>query len=240
MNWATSHLAWPSPAAWFKATGADVACLDLAVQPLNEALVGQADLIAIYLPMHTATLLAAEVIPQLKSLNPRAHLCCYGLYAPTNESFLRHLGVDTILGGEFETGLIALYDRISSGNGQAHNHVQVRSIHFPGTAAVPGSRSQHTTGVGHDYATLQLPDGAVYQVGYTEASRGCKYLCRHCPIVPVYNGRFRIVQPDIVLADIRQQVAAGARHITFGDPDFLNGPGHAIPIVGRCMTTFPT
>ena len=63
--------------------------------------------------------------------------------------------------------------------------------------------------------------------GYTEASRGCKHRCRHCPIVPVYDGRFRVVPIDVVLEDIRRQVAAGARHITFGDPDFLNGPTHA-------------
>jgi hypothetical protein len=86
---------------------------------------------------------------------------------------------------------------------------------------------------------LQLPDGRIRQAGYTEASRGCKYTCRHCPIVPIYNGRFRIVQRDIVLADIRQQVAAGAKHITFGDPDFLNGPGHAMPIVTELHAEFP-
>jgi radical SAM superfamily enzyme YgiQ (UPF0313 family) len=42
-----------------------------------------------------------------------------------------------------------------------------------------------------------------------------------------------------VLADIRQQVEAGAQHITFGDPDFLNGPGHAIPIVQTLHSEFP-
>ena len=76
-------------------------------------------------------------------------------------------------------------------------------------------------------------------VGYTEASRGCKHLCRHCPIVPVYEGRFRIVQREVVLADIRQQMEAGARHITFGDPDFLNGPGHALAIVEAFRSEFP-
>src|SRR4029434_9614886 len=75
--------------------------------------------------------------------------------------------------------------------------------------------------------------------GYTEASRGCKHLCRHCPIVPVYAGRFRIVQRDVVLEDIRQQVAAGAEHMTFGDPDFFNGIGHAIPLVQALHTEFP-
>jgi hypothetical protein len=76
-------------------------------------------------------------------------------------------------------------------------------------------------------------------VGYTEASRGCKHLCRHCPIVPVYNGIFRIVDRKVVLADIRQQVAAGAQHITFGDPDFFNGIGHALAIVEALHREFP-
>jgi hypothetical protein len=44
---------------------------------------------------------------------------------------------------------------------------------------------------------------------------------------------------DVVLADIRQQVAAGARHITFGDPDFFNGVGHAIPLVEALHREFP-
>ena len=57
--------------------------------------------------------------------------------------------------------------------------------------------------------------------------RGCKHRCRHCPIVPVYDGQFRVVPVDVVLADVAQQVAPGAAHITFGDPDFFNGPTHA-------------
>ena len=88
------------------------------------------------------------------------------------------------------------------------------------------------------YATLQLHDERL-TVGYTEASRGCKHRCRHCPIVPVYDGRFRIVQPEIVIADARAQVAAGARHITFGDPDFFNGIRHAREVVERFARECP-
>ena len=88
------------------------------------------------------------------------------------------------------------------------------------------------------YAQLVVADGT-RRVGYTEASRGCKHLCRHCPVVPVYRGLFRIVQADVVLEDIRRQVAAGAEHITFGDPDFFNGPGHAIPIVEALHREWP-
>jgi hypothetical protein len=89
------------------------------------------------------------------------------------------------------------------------------------------------------YASLQLADGTRRVVGYTEASRGCRHLCRHCPIVPVYGGQFRVVQSDVVLADIDAQVRAGAEHITFGDPDFFNGPTHAMRIVGALHQAHP-
>src|SRR5437762_2358732 len=82
-------------------------------------------------------------------------------------------------------------------------------------------------------------NGGRRTVGYVEASRGCLHLCTHCPIPPVYEGRFFIIPEDIVLADIRSQVKAGATHITFGDPDFLNGPGHALSVVRAMHAEFP-
>ncbi len=60
------------------------------------------------------------------------------------------------------------------------------------------------------------------------------------PIVPVYEGSFRVVQRDIVLEDIRRQVAAGAQHITFGDPDFFNGITHALELVRALHREFPS
>jgi radical SAM superfamily enzyme YgiQ (UPF0313 family) len=227
-----------SPAAWLKDGGVHVDCLDLAVQSLDEEIVTRADMIALYLPMHTATRLTVQLIPRLKHLNPLAHLICYGLYAPANEEYLRQLGVHTILGGEFETGLLALYERLSiaqSANGNQRQLEPTISLErqdflIPDRGGLPAL---------YDYAQLATPDGSTVLAGYTEASRGCKHLCRHCPIVPVYNGRFRIIQKEIVLADIRQQVKAGAQHITFGDPDFLNGPGHAISIIKAMHNEFP-
>jgi hypothetical protein len=84
-----------------------------------------------------------------------------------------------------------------------------------------------------------MPDGTRKVVGSTEASRGCKHLCRHCPVVPVYQGQFRVVQPEVALADIAAQVAAGAGHMTFGDPDFFNGPTHAMHIVDALHAAHP-
>src|ERR1019366_7473768 len=104
-----------SPAAWLRARGHEVACLDLSREALDEAAVRAADLIAFYVPMHTATRLAAGLIAPVRKTNPRAHICFYGLYAPVNEEYLRGLGVGTILGGEFEEGLASLAARLDKG-----------------------------------------------------------------------------------------------------------------------------
>ena len=58
-------------------------------------------------------------------------------------------------------------------------------------------------------------------------------------MVPVYQGKFRIVQVPVVLADIRSQVAMNAEHISFGDPDFLNGPTHALKLARALHAEFP-
>ena len=216
-----------SPAAWLRAEGHQVTTADLSREPLPVDAVREADWIAFHLPMHTATRMAIPQIEVTRRLNPAARICCYGLYAPVNEEMLRTLGVSHVIGGEFEK---ALSDLISARADRALPVILDRlSFQTPDRTTLPALR---------EYAGL-IADGERRVVGYTEASRGCKHLCRHCPIVPVYEGRFRIVQRDVVLADVRQQMRAGADHITFGDPDFFNGPGHALGIVEAFHAEFP-
>ena len=228
-----------SPAAWLRTQRHDVTCLDLTRQALDEDAVRASDLISFYVPMHTATRLAAGLVPKVREMNSRAHLCFYGLYAPVNEQYLRDLGVGTILGGEFEEGLASLALRLdhgaSNGNGIMKQTEPVISLARQ-KFLVP-DRAGMLEPV--KYASVVMPGGEHRVVGSTEATRGCKHLCRHCPIVPVYNGAFRVVEREVVLQDIRQQVAAGAQHITFGDPDFFNGPAHAISIVEALHREFP-
>jgi Radical SAM superfamily len=76
-------------------------------------------------------------------------------------------------------------------------------------------------------------------VGSVLASHGCAHRCRHCPVPVVFDGRVRRVDEDAVLADVAQLVASGARHITFGDPDFLNTPPHSRRIVAALHEQFP-
>src|SRR5712692_8167655 len=94
-----------SAAAWLRAGGWNVTCVDAAKEKLQEARLVSADLIGFHLPMHTATRLAAPIIATARRVNPSARICVFGLYAPLNADWLRSLGVDAVFGGEFEEEL---------------------------------------------------------------------------------------------------------------------------------------
>jgi radical SAM superfamily enzyme YgiQ (UPF0313 family) len=214
-----------SAQAWLQRNGDEVACLDLAVARFDEATIRPADGVAFFVPMHTATRLTLPVIERVRSVNPGAKLAAFGLYAPLNRDLLCAVGVETVIGGEFERALVQW------AQGQEAAGVSLEKLAFI-TPARTGMAPL-------DAYTHLLHGGEKRTAGYTEASRGCKHLCRHCPVVPVYQGQFRVVPREVVLADIRQQVSAGATHITFGDPDFFNGPAHATRIIEALHAEFP-
>ncbi len=229
------HLA--SPLGFLTAAGFLPRALDLSVEMLDEALVKNARLVAIAAQMHTAFRLGVEVARTVRRLNPTAHVCFYGLYAPLNRRFLVDEQLaDSVVGGEVEGALVALaeaLDRGDSGLGSLGiSPVVLEKLTFavPARSQLPSLKK---------YARLLHRDGSQL-AGHVEATRGCLHMCRHCPIPPVYEGRFFVVQRDVVLADARQQIAAGARHITFGDPDFLNGPGHTMAVARALHAEFPT
>lgn len=217
-----------SPAAWLRRAGHSVSTADLSREPLDPGEVRRAGLVAFYLPMHTATRLALPAIDAVRALNGGARICAYGLYAPLNAELLLARGVSSLLGGEFEDDLVRLAD--GTGASPAGSAIPKLKFVVPDRSGLPPLSR---------YASLRRPDGSTRVVGYTEASRGCKHLCRHCPVVPVYDGQFRVIDPDVVLADVRAQVSAGAQHITFGDPDFFNGIGHALRIIERIARECP-
>lgn len=219
--------------AWLKRAGCTVHCLDLALQKLEPAVLDQADAVAIYLGMHTATRIAMEALPRIRQLAPKAQLAAFGLYAPMNAQRLRDLGVTALFGGESEPDLVQWVEALRDG-ANVQESVVVRRDKI---AFLPPDRSDLPAL--ERYAHLVLPDGAPRVVGFVESTRGCKHLCRHCPVVPVYEGKFRVVPVDIVLDDIAQQIAAGARHISFGDHDFLNGPTHALQVVRALHERWP-
>jgi radical SAM superfamily enzyme YgiQ (UPF0313 family) len=223
-----------SPAASLRRAGVDVECVDVSRDPLQDDQIRAATAIAFYLPMHTATRLAAPLLERVCRLNPSASLIAYGLYAPLNAAWLAERGVAHVLGPEAEDGLVDLVAArrpASDARSLEPGARRLPRVHFlqPDRTTLPPLER---------YAALQMPDGTRRVVGTTDATRGCTHLCRHCPIVPVYQGTFRAVPLDVVLADVRAQVAAGAEHITFGDPDFFNGPTHARRLVERFAAEF--
>jgi radical SAM superfamily enzyme YgiQ (UPF0313 family) len=232
-------VAWP--AAFLERAGYAPAVLDLSVEPLDVEKVARAELVAISVPMHTALRLGVLAARRIRALNPTVHVCVYGLYAVLNADELLADGVaDSVLAGELEDELVALVGRVEAarsaptagaGAGGSSRPTALTKLRFPvpARAALPALKK---------YAHVER-EGRRDLAAYVEASRGCKHHCRHCPIPPVYGGRFFVVPVETVLADIRQQVAAGASHVTFGDPDFLNGPRHALAVARALHAEFP-
>lgn len=232
-------LAWPL--AFLQQAGFHPHALDLAVQPFDLAAAQTAQLVAIAVPMHTALRIGLPAARQVRAVNPTAHVVCFGLYAWLNADYLLADCADSVIAGEYEQPLVALAQALTDGQPLS----AVPGLHRAQQPAAPNlerlpfiTPQRASLPAPQHYAHLQI--GAEQRLaGYVEASRGCLHTCRHCPIPPVYQGRFFVVPAEVVLADVRQQVAAGVRHITFGDPDFLNGPGHALRLLHALHAKFP-
>lgn len=214
--------------------------VDSAVEALSDEAILSARFVAIAVPMHTALRLGQQVAQRVRKLNPTAHICFYGHYALLNADYLVREHIDSAIGGEYEEPMLRLIAALEQDQPLTLPGVFTRQAKsgpwLQRTAYVSPSRQQLPSL--EQYAHLER-NGVAVLAGYTETTRGCKHTCLHCPITPVYHGRFFALPAEIVLSDIRAQVAQGARHITFGDPDFLNGPTHALRITRALHDEFP-
>jgi hypothetical protein len=200
--------------------GFQPAALDVSVEKLDAAALRKARLIAISVPMHTALRLGVRVAGRAREVNPGARIAFFGLYGTLNAQHLLARHCDAVV--DSPEALVEL----------------------AGGAVPPGRRPAPLPSRGalpplERYARLEVCDGGPRLVASVEASQGCKHLCRHCPIVPVWRGKFVAVPRESVLADIAQQVERGAEHVNFADPDFLNGPTHALKIARELNARWP-
>jgi radical SAM superfamily enzyme YgiQ (UPF0313 family) len=220
-------LAWP--VAFLEEAGIPAEAVDLAVEPFPATAAAGASFVGISVPMHTALRIGVEAAARVRKANPTAHVCFFGLYAWLNADTLLAGPADSVLAGEMESALVDLVGALSAGADPA----SVAGVSTRSRRADPLlARLRFPTPRRSSLPPLQryahyVENGRTVAAAAVEASRGCLHLCRHCPVVPIYGGRFLAVPVDTVMADVRAQVAAGARHVTFTDPDFLNGPGHA-------------
>ena len=197
--------------------------IDIAVEPLDVEKVGRAQFIGISVPMHTALRLGVHLLHRIRQINPDVSISMYGLYATLNADYLLSQGVDFCIANIASIELVALVESLPKKERIEAYSDDVSVGKLPPLEA---------------YAQFE-DNGEVRTVGYTETTHGCKHLCTHCPIPPVYNGKFFVVERDTALAEIQEQVAQGATHITFGDPDFLNGPMHGLRILRAMHKDFP-
>ena len=223
--------------------------LDIAVENIDESALRLARFVGISVPMHTALRLGVRVAELIRAMNQDCHICFYGLYASINAEYLLKRLADSVVGGEYEIPLVSLIEALERGQPisllegvSSRNRVVGPWLQrvYASTASTVTHPIPSRSGLPmlDQYARLEQ-NGTERLVGYVEASRGCLHHCLHCPIVPVYDGRFFLVPEAVVLEDIRRQVQAGATHMTFGDPDFLNGPGHSMSIVRAMHEEFP-
>ena len=226
-----------SPAAALRCAGHEVDALDTSVQEWDPALVAWAEAVAFSVPMHTAMRLALQAARAVREFSAELPICFYGLYAAVSRDVTLGMLADRLLAGEYEDALVAWVDGLAQhrvegpGTGVDQTLVHLRRTRFqlPARDLLPPIDR---------YARL-IAGGRESLVGYVEASHGCAHRCRHCPVPVVYDGRIRIVDADAVVADVAQLVAAGVRHITFGDPDFLNGVHHSLRVARAVHAAFP-
>ncbi|MGH8998566.1 MAG: CUAEP/CCAEP-tail radical SAM (seleno)protein [Acidimicrobiia bacterium] len=228
------HLA--SPAAALTGAGHEVRTLDTSVEPWDTEAVSWAEAVAFSTPMHTAMRLALRAAASVRATRPGLPICLYGLYAGMGWERTAGAGLaDHAVGGEYERGLVAWVEGLAG-------TAPAATLSYVIDLGRGGFRAPQRDGLPalDRYARLDAGDGGEHATaGYVEASHGCIHRCRHCPVPVVYDGRLRIVPEDVVLADVEAQVAAGAGHITFGDPDFLNGPHHALRVAKALHRRFP-
>lgn len=207
------------------------AVVDVAVDRLSDACAAAAELVLVTVPMHTALRLGVRVADRVRRVNPAAHIAFVGDYAKLNVEHLLAGAVDSVLAGEVVGP--PLLDHVQA---VAAGSAPPRVSSMRKQACAPPDRSRLPPLA--RYARLAVRGGE-HLAAAVEASRGCKHACRHCPIPAVYDRRVFLVDVPAVLADIAAVVEAGAAHVTFADPDFLNAPKHAVRVAAALHERWP-
>ncbi|MDE0131223.1 MAG: CUAEP/CCAEP-tail radical SAM protein, partial [bacterium] len=225
------HVAWP--AAALLSAGHSVQAMDLAVEEWDDAKVAWADVVGISVPMHTAMRLGVETARRIRTARPGLAIAFYGLYAAAASDRVVGEVADRAIAGEYTAELVDWVGRLGSRSLEGAVPITISTVRSSSLVPARGLLPPLDR-----YACMNHR-GSRRLVGYVEGSRGCRHRCRHCPLPAVYDGRYRIVDLESILADLQWLTENGAEHVTFGDPDFLNGPAHARRLVEAAHSEFP-
>ena len=166
------------------------------------------DVLGIYASMHTASVLAEQYLRDRKLPNK---LFVFGLYANVfSEMFSIFQSIHSFDSDELES----LLEVQLNPNYSFKHSVPDRTI-LPSIT---------------DYS--HIVDGSNNLIaGSVETTYGCKHECTHCPVPIEFKGMFKTFGTEKIITDVTNQVEEGAKHISFNDPDFFNGPKHALKIL---------
>ena len=217
-------LAWP--AAELTRAGHEVRSVDLAVEPWPAADVGWAEAVAFSVPMHTALRLALAAIDRLRARAPACRspsTACTPRWRPqpaplaraTSRSPARPAPPSRAGWRGTARWVAPRWPSTSGGHGPQAWTVSCSRVGAPRSRGLP-PLSRH----GRRRAARR--DG-----------RGEPGLQPPLPALPGPRRLQRAVAPvgaEAVLADVDGLVAAGAGHVRFADPDFLNRPAHALRV----------
>jgi radical SAM superfamily enzyme YgiQ (UPF0313 family) len=233
-----------SPAAVCRRHGIETLCHDLSLEPLDtdELLRFQPAIALISTPMHASLRVGRQAAQLLRKEFPELLIVFHGFYAEMQQASLFTDSVaDATYAGESEGVLAALLGASSQADLRS-----IEGLSLPGRpGTIPLQRQPIDPPDRTDlpslerYARFENGQGGSRLVASIETTRGCKYMCRHCPIPPVYNGHFVAIDRDTILADIANVIEDGAQHLSFADADFLNGPTHALRVVRELHRRWP-
>ena len=181
--------------------------IDYSIEDKN-VITEEYDVLGINASMHTASVLAEEFLNG--KVLPKK-LFVFGLYAHVfADMFPQFVSIDNFLNNDIEEYL-----------GIKQN------INYSFKNTVPDrSKLPHISEYSH------IIDGENNIIaGSTETTYGCKHECTHCPVPIQFHGSFKTFGEEKIMQDVSNQVEDGAKHISFNDPDFFNGPKHAIKIL---------
>ena len=166
------------------------------------------DVLGIYASMHTASVLAEQYLRDRKLPNK---LFVFGLYANVfSEMFSNFQSIHSFDSDELES----LLEVQLNPNYSFKHSVPDRTI-LPSIT---------------DYS--HIVDGSNNLIaGSVETTYGCKHEYTHCPVPIQFKGMFKTFGTEKIITDVTNQVEEGAKHISFNDPDFFNGPKHALKIL---------
>lgn len=177
----------------------------------------QYDAMGIYASMHTASVLAHNY---LKNKILPKKVFTFGLYG----NVLSELNENIYYVEDFESEKLSTYLNIKfNDNFTLKNTVPDRKI-LPDISK---------------YAHL-VKGNTKLIAGSVETTYGCKHSCTHCPVPIVFNRSFKTYSEEKIISDVSNQIESGAKHISFNDPDFFNGPKYSLKILDTLVNKFPS